>query len=89
MTAIANRYEFALLFDVENGNPNGDPDAGNMPRFDPEAILKVLESHGVDYVLIGGLAATLHGSPIRTGDADICPSPETPNLVRLALIDLS
>lgn len=36
MTAIANRYEFALLFDVENGNPNGDPDAGNMPRFDPE-----------------------------------------------------
>ncbi|MDY0263067.1 type I-C CRISPR-associated protein Cas7/Csd2 [Syntrophotalea acetylenica] len=36
MTAIANRYEFALLFDVQNGNPNGDPDAGNMPRFDPE-----------------------------------------------------
>lgn len=36
MTAIANRYEFVLLFDVENGNPNGDPDAGNMPRIDPE-----------------------------------------------------
>jgi len=36
MTAIANRYEFALLFDVQNGNPNGDPDAGNMPRVDPE-----------------------------------------------------
>ena len=36
MTAIANRYEFVLLFDVQNGNPNGDPDAGNMPRFDPE-----------------------------------------------------
>jgi CRISPR-associated protein Csd2 len=36
MTALANRYEFALLFDVQNGNPNGDPDAGNMPRFDPE-----------------------------------------------------
>ncbi len=36
MTAIANRYEFVLLFDVENGNPNGDPDAGNMPRVDPE-----------------------------------------------------
>lgn len=33
---IANRYEFVLLFDVENGNPNGDPDAGNMPRTDPE-----------------------------------------------------
>jgi CRISPR-associated protein Csd2 len=36
MTGIANRYEFVLLFDVENGNPNGDPDAGNMPRIDPE-----------------------------------------------------
>lgn len=36
MTVLANRYEFVLLFDVENGNPNGDPDAGNMPRFDPE-----------------------------------------------------
>ena len=29
--AIENRYEFVMLFDVENGNPNGDPDAGNMP----------------------------------------------------------
>jgi len=36
MTAINNRYEFVYLFDVENGNPNGDPDAGNMPRIDPE-----------------------------------------------------
>lgn len=34
--AIKNRYEFVILFDVENGNPNGDPDAGNMPRIDPE-----------------------------------------------------
>jgi len=33
---IMNRYEFVLLYDVENGNPNGDPDAGNMPRIDPE-----------------------------------------------------
>lgn len=36
MTAIQNRYEFVYFFDVENGNPNGDPDAGNMPRVDPE-----------------------------------------------------
>lgn len=35
-TPISNRYEFVLLYDVENGNPNGDPDAGNMPRIDPE-----------------------------------------------------
>lgn len=33
---IKNRYDFVILFDVENGNPNGDPDAGNMPRVDPE-----------------------------------------------------
>jgi CRISPR-associated protein Csd2 len=34
--AIKNRYEFTVLFDVENGNPNGDPDMGNAPRIDPE-----------------------------------------------------
>ena len=34
--AIKNRYEFILLFDVKDGNPNGDPDAGNLPRIDPE-----------------------------------------------------
>lgn len=39
MEAIKNRYEFVVLFDVENGNPNGDPDAGNMPRIDPETGL--------------------------------------------------
>lgn len=36
---IRNRYEFTILFDVENGNPNGDPDAANMPRIDPETGL--------------------------------------------------
>ena len=33
---IQNRYDFVLLFDVQDGNPNGDPDAGNLPRIDPE-----------------------------------------------------
>ncbi|MEW8438855.1 MAG: type I-C CRISPR-associated protein Cas7/Csd2 [Candidatus Thiodiazotropha taylori] len=37
MMTIQNRYEFVYLFDVTNGNPNGDPDAGNMPRLDPES----------------------------------------------------
>lgn len=41
MSAINNKYEFVMLFDVENGNPNGDPDAGNMPRIDPET------AHGI------------------------------------------
>lgn len=36
---IKNRYDFVILFDVENGNPNGDPDAGNAPRIDPETGL--------------------------------------------------
>lgn len=36
MAPLANRYEFVMLFDCENGNPNGDPDAGNMPRVDAE-----------------------------------------------------
>lgn len=33
---VKNRYDFVLLFDVKDGNPNGDPDAGNLPRVDPE-----------------------------------------------------
>lgn len=33
---IRNRYDFTLIFDVQDGNPNGDPDAGNLPRIDPE-----------------------------------------------------
>lgn len=36
MTVLANRYDFALFFTVKDGNPNGDPDAGNLPRMDPE-----------------------------------------------------
>jgi CRISPR-associated protein Cas7/Csd2, subtype I-C/DVULG len=36
MNPIQNRYEFVYLFDITNGNPNGDPDAGNLPRLDPE-----------------------------------------------------
>jgi CRISPR-associated protein Csd2 len=41
MTRITNRYDFVILFDVSNGNPNGDPGAGNLPRLDPET------SHGL------------------------------------------
>jgi CRISPR-associated protein Csd2 len=39
MAAISHRYDFVYLFDVTNGNPNGDPDAGNLPRLDPETSL--------------------------------------------------
>ena len=40
--AIKHRYEFVAFLDVENGNPNGDPDAGNMPRVDPETGLGII-----------------------------------------------
>lgn len=39
---IKNRYDFVVLFEVENGNPNGDPDAGNMPRIDMETNLGIV-----------------------------------------------
>ena len=41
MTPLPHRHDFVLIFDVTNGNPNGDPDAGNLPRLDPET------SHGL------------------------------------------
>lgn len=55
--AILNRYEFLYMFDCENGNPNGDPDAGNMPRVDPETMLGLFSDVGLkrrvrDYVII-------------------------------------
>ncbi len=54
------------------------------PSFQPGEIFAALERHGVRYVVIGGLAATLHGSPVMTTDADICPAREGDNLERLA-----
>jgi CRISPR-associated protein Csd2 len=62
--AIANRYEFVLLFDVTNGNPNGDPDAGNQPRIDAETghglVTDVCLKRKIrDFV---SLAKTDHGS---------------------------
>jgi len=60
-------------------------------RFDPAAILLVLDRHGVEYVLIGGLAATIHGSAHVTTDVDITPERSARNLTRLsdALSELS
>ena len=56
-----------------------------MPEtFQPQEILAALDGHGVDFVLIGGLAATLHGSPHLTQDVDITPSLDSDNLTRLS-----
>jgi len=56
----------------------------DAPRFRPDEILAVLEQHAVDYVVIGGLAATLRGSPYPTADVDITPATDRENLGRLA-----
>ncbi len=55
-----------------------------MTALQPDEIFDCLNRHGVRYVLIGGLASVLHGSPLPTLDADICPSREDDNLARLA-----
>jgi hypothetical protein len=52
--------------------------------FQPRRVIEVLNDHGVRYVLIGGLAGTLHGSPLRTGDTDVCPDSRPDNLEKLA-----
>lgn len=53
-------------------------------RFAPEEIFAAFNAAGVEYVVIGGIAAVLHGSPLRTGDADVCPARNAENLERLA-----
>ncbi len=57
---------------------------------DPFCLFEVLDRHEVAYVLVGGMAATLHGSTVLTNDADIVPDPDPANLDRLAtaLVDL-
>jgi len=52
-------------------------------KFDPLAILGVLRTNGVDFVVIGGMAAAIHGSPSVTGDLDICYSREKGNAKKL------
>lgn len=52
--------------------------------FDPVEIVRTLDRHGVRYVLVGGVAARLHGSPTLTEDVDVTPERSTENLTRLA-----
>src|SRR3954454_13476196 len=55
-----------------------------MTDFQPAQLVESLDEHGVAYVLIGGLAATLYGSPYITSDVDIVPQESSPNLQRLS-----
>jgi hypothetical protein len=57
-----------------------------MAEFDPQAILETLDRHHVRYVLVGGLAAVLHGAPHVTTDVDIVPEEGKDNLERLSAV---
>lgn len=63
MTALANRYDFVLFFDVENGNPNGDPDAGNLPRTDPETGRGLMTDVSIKRKLRNYVAAVKESEP--------------------------
>lgn len=56
----------------------------NSTTFDPEAILRVLAKHGVEYIVVGGIGGVLHGSPMSTNDVDIVPALKKSNLDALA-----
>ena len=56
--ALTNRYDFVLVFDVRDGNPNGDPDAGNLPRLDAES------GHG----LVTDVSLKRKGAQLRRAD---------------------
>lgn len=81
------RYLMAALPYVE-GDDGTDATgfAGEEARFDPRALLEVLVRRDVRFVLIGGLAATLHGSPFLTEDVDITPAADSANLERLSAV---
>lgn len=61
--AIKNRYDFVILFDVENGNPNGDPDAGNLPRIDPETGLGLVTDVCLKRKIRNYVATVREGKP--------------------------
>lgn len=61
--SLHNRYEFVMLFDVENGNPNGDPDAGNMPRVDAETSIGIVTDVCLKRKIRNYIEATQEGKP--------------------------
>ena len=61
--SIKNRYDFVVLFDVTNGNPNGDPDAGNLPRVDPETGLGLVTDVCLKRKIRNYIEAAKEGEP--------------------------
>lgn len=66
---IKNRYEFVILFDVENGNPNGDPDGDNMPRLDAEASLGIVTDVCIKRKIRDYVAMVKEGAEYEPGEA--------------------
>ncbi len=63
--SIQNRYDFVIFFDVKDGNPNGDPDAGNLPRIDPETGHGLVTDVCDKYLRRG--TAHIRRPPVNTG----------------------
>lgn len=63
MSVINNRYDFVFFFDVENGNPNGDPDAGNQPRIDSETNLGIITDVCLKRKIRNYVQTALEGTP--------------------------
>src|SRR5690606_28986784 len=62
-TALTRRHEFVLFFDVTNGNPNGDPDAGNLPRLDPETNRGLVSDVALKRTIRNYVALARPGTP--------------------------
>ena len=60
---VAKRYDFVLLFDVQDGNPNGDPDAGNLPRIDPQSLQGIVTDVCLKRKLRNAIATLGDGKP--------------------------
>src|SRR5436309_14293166 len=60
---VTHRYDFAFLFDVTDGNPNGDPDAGNMPRTDPQSLQGLVTDGCLKRKIRNAIAVLANGHP--------------------------
>src|ERR1700722_1157146 len=63
VTPVAKRYDFVLLFDVLDGNPNGDPDAGNLPRIDPQSMQGIVTDGCLKRKIRNAVAIAGEGKP--------------------------
>jgi CRISPR-associated protein Csd2 len=60
---VSKRYDFVLLFDVQDGNPNGDPDAGNLPRIDPQSLQGIVTDGCIKRKLRNAISVIAPGEP--------------------------